>query len=124
MLQNEMKSDVARFTTHIKPVLQQIRLLTGLNEGGKTRNIVIQLVLQQYRTLSIACTLYKLHSTYAKNWRLQIFNIKFSKCGAVAQLQVPVLMPYVSSEFVVGSHPCFERFSFSALISPFLKDQQ
>ena len=38
---------VARFTTHIKPVLQQIRLLTGLNVGGKTRNIAIQLVLQQ-----------------------------------------------------------------------------
>ena len=30
-----------------KPVLQEIRLLTGLNMGGKTRNIAIQLVLQQ-----------------------------------------------------------------------------
>ena len=37
----------ARFTTRIKPVLQQIRLLTGLNVGGKTRNIAIELVLQQ-----------------------------------------------------------------------------
>ena len=36
-----------RFTTHLKPVLQQIRLLTGLNVGGKTRNIAIQLVLKQ-----------------------------------------------------------------------------
>ena len=27
LLQNELNSDVARFTTHIKPVLQQIRLL-------------------------------------------------------------------------------------------------
>ena len=27
-LQNELNSDVVRFTTHIKPVLQQIRLLT------------------------------------------------------------------------------------------------
>ena len=44
---NELNSVVARFTTHIKPVLQQIRLLTGLNVGGKTRNIAIQLVLQQ-----------------------------------------------------------------------------
>ena len=34
-------------TTHIKSVLGQIRLLTGLNVGGKTRNIAIQLVLQQ-----------------------------------------------------------------------------
>ena len=31
LLQNELNNDVARFTTHIKPVLQQIRLLTGLN---------------------------------------------------------------------------------------------
>ena len=47
LLQKELNSDVARFTTHNKPVLQQIRLLTGLNVGGKTRNIAIQLVLQQ-----------------------------------------------------------------------------
>ena len=44
LLQNELNSDVARFTTHIKPVLQQIRLLTGLNVGGKTCNIAFQLV--------------------------------------------------------------------------------
>ena len=49
LLQNELNSDVARFTTHIKPVLQQIRLLTGLNMGGKTRNIAIQQVLSQVR---------------------------------------------------------------------------
>ena len=30
----------------IKPVLQQIRSFTGLNTGGKTPNIAIQLVLQ------------------------------------------------------------------------------
>ena len=47
LLQNELDRDVARFTTLIKPVLQQIRLLTGLNVCGKTRNIAIQLVLQQ-----------------------------------------------------------------------------
>ena len=28
-----------------KPVIQQIRLLTGLNMGGKMRNVTIQLVL-------------------------------------------------------------------------------
>ena len=44
LLQNELYSNVARFTTNMKPVLQQIRLLTGLNVGGKTRNIAIQLV--------------------------------------------------------------------------------
>ena len=47
LLQNQLNSDVARFTTHIKPVLQQIRLLTGLTVGCKTRHIAIQLVLQQ-----------------------------------------------------------------------------
>ena len=49
LLQNELNGDVARFTLHIKPVLQQIRLLTGLNMSGKTRNIAIQLVLSQVR---------------------------------------------------------------------------
>ena len=39
--QNELNSVVVRFITHIKPVLQQIRLLTGLTDvGGETRNIV------------------------------------------------------------------------------------
>ena len=47
LLQNGLNSDVVRFTTHIKPVLQQIWLLTGLNMGCKTRNIAIELVLQQ-----------------------------------------------------------------------------
>ena len=47
LLHSELNSDVARFTTNIKPLLQQIRLLTGLNVGGKTRNVAIQLVLQQ-----------------------------------------------------------------------------
>ena len=42
--QNELHSDVARFTTDIKPFLQEIRLLTSLKVGGKTRNIAIQLV--------------------------------------------------------------------------------
>ena len=46
LLQNELRGYVPRFTTHIKPVLQQIRLLTGLNDGGKTHNIAFQLVLQ------------------------------------------------------------------------------
>ena len=47
MLQNELNNDVVHFTTYIKPVLQQIKLLTGLNVDGKTRNITLQLVLQQ-----------------------------------------------------------------------------
>ena len=56
LLQNKLNRDVARFTKHIKPVLQQIRLLTGLNVSGKTRNIAIQLVFQQcYKT---SCTFF------------------------------------------------------------------
>ena len=47
LMQNELNSDVARFSTHIRPVLQQIRLLTGLNEGGKTRNNAFQLLLKR-----------------------------------------------------------------------------
>ena len=47
LLQNELNSEVARFTNHIKPVLQQIRFWTGVNVGGKTCNIAIQLVLKQ-----------------------------------------------------------------------------
>ena len=47
MLQIESNSDVAHLTTHIKPALQQIRLLTGLNVGGKMCNITFQLVLLQ-----------------------------------------------------------------------------
>ena len=45
--ENELNSDVTRFTTHIKPVLQQIRLLTGFSEGAKTCNTALQLVLQE-----------------------------------------------------------------------------
>ena len=37
-----------------KPVWQQIRLLTGLNVGGKTHNTTTQLVLQQYCKTSCA----------------------------------------------------------------------
>ena len=37
LLQKDLKSDVARFTVHIKHMLQQIRLLTGLNEVGRVK---------------------------------------------------------------------------------------
>lgn len=39
MLQNGLNTYVARFATHIKSVLKQIRLFTGLNVGGKTGNV-------------------------------------------------------------------------------------
>ena len=40
LLQNELNSDVVHFTTPIKPVLQQIRLLTGLNVDSKTTTLL------------------------------------------------------------------------------------
>ena len=39
LLHSELNSDFVRFATNIKPLLQQIRLLTGLNVGGKTLNV-------------------------------------------------------------------------------------
>jgi len=39
-------SDDVRFTTHIKPVLHQIRLLTDLNVSGNTHNIAFQLLFE------------------------------------------------------------------------------
>ena len=47
LLQNELNTDVARLSTHTKPVQQQIRLLTGFNVVGKTRTIAFEFVLQQ-----------------------------------------------------------------------------
>ena len=40
LLQNELNSDVARFTTHIKPVFQQIGLLTGFSEVLKRATLL------------------------------------------------------------------------------------
>ena len=46
-LQNELNSDVARFTTHENKPCNLISCKTGSNIGGKTRNITIQLGLKQ-----------------------------------------------------------------------------
>ena len=53
-LQNELDSDVARFTTHENKPYNIISCKTGSNIGGKTRNITIQLGLKQCRKTS--CT--------------------------------------------------------------------
>ena len=53
-LQNELNSDVARFTTHENKPYNLISCKTGSNIGGKTRNINIQLGLKQCRKTS--CT--------------------------------------------------------------------
>ena len=55
LLQIKLNSDVVHFTTNIKPVLPQIRLLTVLNVGGKMRSSTFQLVLQQ--CCKTSCTL-------------------------------------------------------------------
>ena len=67
---------LVRFTTHIKPVLQQIRLLTGLNMSGKTRNISFQLVLHQCCKTSFTLTF--LLPVLAKfNLKDRIFHSKY-----------------------------------------------
>ena len=42
MLQNELKNDVARFTTHVQTCEQPDLLQDRFDVGGKTRNIAIQ----------------------------------------------------------------------------------
>ena len=48
LLQNELINDVARFATHIKPVLRQIRFLAGLMWVVKRATSAIQFVSQQW----------------------------------------------------------------------------
>ena len=66
LLQNELNSDVARFTTHIKPVLQQIRLLTWLVKRPTSlfnsfcRNVAKQVA-------RFCCPLYRSFSVHARD---------------------------------------------------------
>ena len=63
LLQNELNSDFARFNTHIKPVLYQIRLLTVFNVSNKTSNVAFHLSFQQcYKT---SCTFFVARFTEA-----------------------------------------------------------
>ena len=48
LLQNELNSDVARFTTHVQTCSQPDFLQHKFDLGGITRIIAIQLVLQQF----------------------------------------------------------------------------
>ena len=84
--QNELQSDVTRFTTQIKPVLQQIRLLTGLNVGGKTCNIAFQLVFQQcckrICVFFVACFL-----VVNTPWRF-VARILRTACGLIGYFKV------------------------------------
>ena len=62
-LQNELNSDVARFTTHENNPCNLISCKAGSNIGGKTRNIAIQLGLQQFCKTS--CTFFVARFTAA-----------------------------------------------------------
>ena len=52
LLQNELESDVARFTTHVQTCLATNQVSF---KGGKTGNIAFQLVLQQCGKTSSTC---------------------------------------------------------------------
>ena len=62
-LQKELNSDVARFTTHENKPYNLISCKTGSNMGGKTRNIAIQLGLQQ--CCKTSCTFFVARFTAA-----------------------------------------------------------
>ena len=60
MLQNKLKSDVARFTTHVQTCQQPVLVQEIFDESRKTRNNVAKQVacflLPVFRTLSVADT--------------------------------------------------------------------
>ena len=72
LLQNELNSDFALLTTHEKNPYYLICCKTGSNAGGKTRSIVIQLVLQQCCRTS--CTLF-----------VDRFTVVYRACGGKGQ---------------------------------------
>ena len=70
--QNELNSVVVRFITHIKPVLQQIRLLTGLTDvGGETRTIIASF----YASLSRSPVLIAFSRAFIPPFLIPIFSI-------------------------------------------------
>ena len=46
LLQTKLSSDVARFTTHVRPCFARNKVVRFVFVGGKTSNITIQLILQ------------------------------------------------------------------------------
>ena len=46
LLQTKLNSDVARFTTYVRPCLARNKVVRFVFVGGKTSNITIQLILQ------------------------------------------------------------------------------
>ena len=45
LLQTKLSSDVARFTTHVRPCFARNKVVRFVFVGGKTSNITIQLIL-------------------------------------------------------------------------------
>ena len=76
LLQNESNSEFARITTHIKPVLHQIRLLTVFNVSDKTRNVAFHLILQQ--CCKTSCTFFVARFTEALVVSLIMLLTKYS----------------------------------------------
>ena len=90
LLQNELNSDIARYTTYIKPVLQQIRLLTGLSMGGKNTQ-------HRYSTRFAAMLQNKLHAFCCLFFRtLRVSSSKFF-------LEIPISQTERSQELRLWS---------------------
>ena len=68
--------DVALFTTYIKSVFQQIRLLSGLTVVGKMRSITFKLILLQCCKTS---ALFVAYSTHSFNNTIKIFSLDDTK---------------------------------------------
>ena len=70
-LQKELNSAIASFTTPIKPVLQQIRLLTGLKVSGKTCSIAMNSPAAMLQDkLHVFCCPFS--GTFTSTWREKI----------------------------------------------------
>ena len=63
LLQNEFNINVARFTTHVQTCLSTNQVVNRFDVGGKTRDIAIQLVLQQ--CCKTSCTFFVARFTKA-----------------------------------------------------------
>ena len=61
-----------RFATNIKPLLQQIRLLTGLNVGGKTLNVAQNVHDRDYNIQAECLNASHIHYTYHFLRRCQV----------------------------------------------------
>ncbi|CAH3149986.1 unnamed protein product [Porites evermanni] len=75
---NELNNDVALFTTHNKPVLQQIRLLTGLNWVIKRTTSLFNLFCSNVakQVTRFCCPFYRSLSTRCSYYLATIYSFK------------------------------------------------